>query len=305
MDLFGKKKLEDHIQEIESNLAKLQNDKDELMRTLEKREDKIRKLTSACQEVNLALKLAEQKTACSSVPIPSSPSEEETHKPAGLKLSLREMEKMQKRLQACRSPEDDLLTAYISDLASIPPDLKNSVDSVKSERGWIVFQSPQLFTLLLVPPFPITESSTSIDGTFHLEFLREMMETPVLVISAHAGETFLGVALDKDGFEAKEFVESPVKEKHSKGGWSQKRFERLREEDIKNHIDTVQEKLSELMGKYRSLVQFAVLGGDENILKQIASAVGLPVIGRRLDRLSEQKPEKLLEEVYGFTCYHI
>jgi hypothetical protein len=305
LDLFGKKKLEDHIQEMESYLAQMQDDKDELMRTLEKREDKIRKLTSAYQEANLALKLAQQKTASPSVSIPAAPSEEEMHKLVGLKLSLREMEKMQKRLQACRSPEDDLLNAYISDLGCIPPDLKKAVESVKSDTGWIVFQSPQLFTLLLVPPFPIMESSTNLDSIFHLDLLREMIETPVLVVSAHAGETFLGVALDKEGFQAKEFVESPVKEKHSKGGWSQKRFERLREEDIKNHIDTVLEKLSELMGKYRSLVRFAVLGGDENMLKQIAPAVGLPVIARRLDRLNEQKPEQLLEEVYGFTCYHI
>ena len=39
------------------------------MRTLEKREEKIRKLTSANQEANLALKAAEQKAAAAAVSI--------------------------------------------------------------------------------------------------------------------------------------------------------------------------------------------------------------------------------------------
>ena len=57
--------------------------------------------------------------------------------------------------------------------------------------------------------------------------------------------------MSREGFEVKELVETQVKEKHSKGGWSQKRFERLREEDIKNHLDAVQEKLAQLRGQIR------------------------------------------------------
>jgi len=102
-----------------------------------------------------------------------------------------------------------------------------------------------------------------------------------------------------------EFVQSQVKEKHSKGGWSQKRFERLREEDIKNHIDEVLQKLSELAAKYGSVVRYAVLGGDQSMIKQIAPAVTLPIVERRLERHDEKRLDKLLDEVYGFTIYRI
>ena len=85
------------------------------------------------------------------------------------------------------------------------------------------------------------------------------MNTPALIVSAHAGDTFLGVAMSRAGFEVMELVESQVKEKHSKGGWSQKRFERLREEDIKNHLDLILEKLAQLESKYGSIVKYAVL----------------------------------------------
>ena len=63
VDLFGKKKLDDRILELQAALAKLEGEKEELLRTLEKREERIRKLSSANQEANLALKAAEQKAA--------------------------------------------------------------------------------------------------------------------------------------------------------------------------------------------------------------------------------------------------
>jgi hypothetical protein len=310
VDLFGKKKLEDRIIELESGILELEKGKDELIHTLEKREEKIRKLTSANQEANLALKAALLRTAASlAVPLPIAAPAKEDKKPAGIKFAPREMDKLIKRLKTCRSPEDDLLIAINADGvpndANLLSESEKAALAIKSKRGLIVLKYPQLFTLLLVPPFPIPESSFVLGNTFQLDWFQEMMETPVLVVSAHAGATFLGVAYSKEGFEIEEFVESQVKEKHSKGGWSQKRFERLREEDIKNHLDSVLEKLSELLGKYRSVVRFAICGGDENLLKQIIPAIGMPVIERRLERHNERPKDGLLEEIYGFTCYHI
>ncbi len=177
--------------------------------------------------------------------------------------------------------------------------------SIKSQRGRMILYYPQLFALLLIPPFPIQEKASWEASTFQLDLISEMMETPVLVVSAHAGDTFLGVAMSREGFEVKEFVESQVKEKHSKGGWSQKRFERLREEDVKNHVDAVLEKLSLILGKYGTIVKYAVLGGDESLIRQIAPSIGLPLVERRLEPHDEKHLDSLLEGVYGFTCYRI
>ncbi len=307
VDLFGKKKLDDRVRELEASLSEAKEEKEELLATLEKRDDKIRRLTSAYQEANVALKAAEQRTASAQAKPEAEKCEEP--KPEGTKLSPREFERLIKRLLILRSPEDDLLTAYISNHAAmpsgLPPEAEKLIGALGSGRGWAVLHCPQLFTLILKPPFSLTESTLSVGGVFQLEPLREMMETPVLVISAHAGDTFLGISLNKEGFEAEELVESQVKEKHSKGGWSQKRFERLREEDIKNHIEGVMERLAELKRKYGSVVKLAVLGGDQSILKQIAPAVGLPVVERRLERHDEKRLDKLRDEVYGFTCYRV
>ncbi|MDM7913329.1 MAG: Vms1/Ankzf1 family peptidyl-tRNA hydrolase [Methanotrichaceae archaeon] len=307
VDLFGKKKLDDRIRELEASLLEAQKKTEELLATLEKRDEKIKKLTSAYQEANVALKAAEQRTASAQAKPEAEKCEE--LKPQGTKLSPREFERLARRLLILRSPEDDLLTAYISNHAALPsglpPEAKKLIGALGSERGWAVLHCPQLFTLILKPPLPLTESSISVSGVFQLDLLKEMMETPVLVISAHAGDTFLGVSLNIEGFEAKELVESQVKEKHSKGGWSQKRFERLREEDIKKHVENVIETLGKMKRMYGSVVKLAVLGGDPVLLKQIAPAVGLPVVERRLERHDEKRLDRLRDEVYGFTCYRV
>ena len=309
VDLFGKKKLDDRILELQAALAKLEGEKVELLRTLEKREEKIRRLSSANQEANLVLKAAEQKAAALTTPAPTAVERCEEQKPKARKLSLREMDLLMERLKACRSPKDDLLVAFypgpVPEDDALPSQIKKAASAIKSQRGGIILHCPQLFTLQLIPPFPISESYFREGSAFALDLMRDMMDTPILVVSAHAGETFLGVALDREGFEAEEQVESSVMGKHSKGGWSQKRFERLREEDIKSHLDMVQEKLAELMGKYKTLLKYAVLSGEESLIRQIAPAIDLPVVERRLERHDDRKTKELLEEVYGFACYRI
>ena len=315
VDLFGKKKLEDRIAELQAALSKLQGEKEQLLSTLEKRDEKISKLAAANQQANLALKAAEQRAAATAAttlaPVQAAPVAEacEGQKPKARVLSMREMDGLIERLRACRSPRDDLLSAYYTGPAAeeeaLPAAIRKASSAVRSRRGSIVLHSPLLFSLLLVPPFPVQEIHSREGSTFALDPLVEMMETPVLILSIHAGETFIGVALSREGFEAEEMVESSVMGKHSKGGWSQKRFERLREEEVKGHADLVAERLAGLMGRYRTLLKYAVVSGDEGLIRQIAPAIGLPLVERKLSRLGGRKAKELLDEVYGFYCYRI
>lgn len=316
VDLFGKKKLEDHIAELQASLAKLQGEKEQLLSTLEKRDEKISKLAAANQQANLALKAAEQRAAAAATaaatPTPAAAPEAEAwegHKPKSRVLSMREMDGLMERLRACRSPREDLLAAYYTGNAAedeaLPPAIRKASSTVRSRRGGIILHSPQLFTLLLIPPFPVRESLRREGSAFALDPLEEMMETPVLVLSVHAGETFIGVALSREGFEAEERVESSVMGKHSKGGWSQKRFERLREEEVRGHADLVAERLADLMDRYKTLLKYAVVSGDEGLIRLIAPAIGLPLVERNLSRLEGRKAKELLDEVYGFSCYRI
>ncbi len=63
VDFFGKKRLEERIIELEEAIAVQEREREELVRTLEKRDEKIKRLTSANQEANIALKALERKAA--------------------------------------------------------------------------------------------------------------------------------------------------------------------------------------------------------------------------------------------------
>jgi len=312
VDLFGKKKLEERILELEAERSRLEGEKEDLLRTLEKRDERIRKLSALAQEASLALKAAEQRAAAQAASPLAFQSETKppvAQKAEGRKLGLREVDLLLEKLQALRSPREDLLAAYypgtFPEDAAIPEPLRKAASAIKSRRGGIILHCPQLFSMLLIPPFPIKESHSHEGAAFFLDPIQEMMATSVLVVSAHAGDTFLGVSLSRDKFEAAETVESSVMGRHSKGGWSQKRFERLREEDVKAHVDLVREKLEALLSRYRPLLHYAVLSGEEALVRQIASFVDLPLVERALPRIDSKETNLLLDEVYGFVCYRM
>jgi len=307
VDLLGKKKLEEEIERLRTRVKDLEEENGSLSLQIERREDKIRKLTSASQETSLALKAAEQRIAAVQ--------EREEGKGERIEaaakersysrvLKPKEIERLLDRLEACRSPQDDLLSAYIASGSAagqnLPIEVGDMVKRADSDRGVAIFSDPYLFTIALVPPFPLKNDESIWAGSFKTGPLREMLDTPVLVVAAHAGETLLGVALGGEGFAEHAVVKSTVKEKHTKGGWSQKRFERLREEDIRQHADLVRERLARLLEGYRSLPAYAVVSGDPALVKMIAPALDLPVLEAKTGRFDRKNPDELLEEIYGF-----
>jgi hypothetical protein len=306
VDLFGKKKYEEQISELESRVISLSKDKEDLTHGLEKREETIKKLRSSYQEAVLAKKAAEQKAI--SIEAMSAIFCEEPQKPKdpihlGQKMRPMEMQKLLKRLQSIRSSDDDLLSAYQDNSSGLPRELANLVESIRSDRTMAILHCPHIFSLILVPQLPLKGTPIIMGSNFHLDPLREILETPVLVISAHAGDTFLGFSLTSNGFEMQEIVESQIKEKHSKGGWSQKRFERLREEEIESHARAVIGSLEEMTRKCRSIARYAVLGGDPALAKRILPAIDLPVVEKRLEKHDRERPEKVLDDIYSFMCY--
>lgn len=312
VDLLGKKKLEEEIERLRSRVRELQEENGALALQIERREDKIRKLSAASQETSLALKAAEQRIA-SLLERDGRQDEKEEDEDGEMPrrdasssrlLKPRETERLLDRLDGCRSPRDDLLSAYLipgSTGEGLPPEVGEVVKRAGSGRGVAVFSDPLLFTIALVPPFPLKEEETAWAGSFRTGPLREILDAPVLVVAAHAGETLLGLALGRDGFAEKAVVKSTVKEKHTKGGWSQKRFERLREEDIRQHADLVVERLPEILKDRRSIPARAVVSGDPALLKMIVPSLQLSVTEAKIGRFDRKNPDEILEEVYAFV----
>ena len=316
VDLLGKKKLEEEIERLRSRVRELQEENGALALQIERREDKIRKLSAASQETSLALKATEQRIASLLERDGKEDEKEEEDEDGEMPrrdasssrlLKPRETERLLDRLDGCRSPGDDLLSAYLipgSAGEHLPPEVGYLVKRAGSERGVAVFSDPLLFTIALVPPFPLKEEEeeeTAWAGSFRTGPLRETLDAPVLVVAAHAGETLVGLALGRDGFAEKAVVKSTVKEKHTKGGWSQKRFERLREEDIRQHADLVVERLHDILKDRRSIPARAVVSGDPALLKMIVPSLQLSVTEAKIGRFDRKNPDEILEEVYAFV----
>jgi peptide subunit release factor 1 (eRF1) len=99
-------------------------------------------------------------------------------------------------------------------------------------------------------------------------------------------------------------VRSSVKAKHGKGGFSQRRFERLREEDIAHHVEKVRGVLNEFKGQPDRII----LCGDLLLAEEIVKGAELPAtpVSRKIDaRIDTKKPENILREILSYRRYRL
>ncbi|HOT06920.1 MAG: peptide chain release factor 1 [Methanosaeta sp. PtaB.Bin039] len=312
MDLFGKRK-EEQIRELQSRTIQLEKDKADLIETLQKRDEKIKRLSRDFQEAQVRCKEAESRIAARERFNQAGQDTESQEMAAasvqgGRVLGIREIQLLAERLDEMRLSRADLLSASLTeeglaDFADLPPPAQKLLSRVRPKRGAILFHCPHLFSLVLIPPFPVTRDQVSSGQGFNLKPLREILDTPVLMLSLHAGESVIGVSLSWQGFEALEVVKSQVMGRHSKGGWSQRRFERLREEDVKNHASEVLEALRPVLQRYRPLLRLAVVSGDSILVGMVEPEVQLPILQRRMEQHDYKKKAEMLDELYGFLSY--
>lgn len=176
---------------------------------IERRDEKIRKLTAAAQETSLALKAAEQRLAALRdqgdgggdwhATATKEPAKSRTLRP-------REVERLLERLDAVRSPKEDLLSAYVASgstaAQSLPIEVADLARRAVSDRGGRRLLRPPHLHHRPSAPFPIKKDVTAFASSFRTGPLREMLEIPVLAVAAHAGETLLGLALGRGGISS-------------------------------------------------------------------------------------------------------
>jgi 6-phosphogluconate dehydrogenase len=90
--------------------------------------------------------------------------------------------------------------------------------------------------------------------------------------------------------------------KHAKGGWSQKRFQSLVEEDVKHHADKVRTALAPMIEKNRDL-QWVIAGGEGKLVKMILEGYDYPVIMKSMDMFSNS--DQMLKDVMSLRLYGI
>ncbi|MCC4766659.1 peptide chain release factor-like protein [Methanosarcina sp. DH1] len=235
-------------------------------------------------------------------------------------LSLQAIQAYISKLKSFHAPADGLLTAYLPSgtrlsgvisekvLERVEEENLTLLDRLETETGLVLFYDiHRMICEAIAPPFPVTSSSWQLGDSFEVSLLEEILNKDyrMLVLVLHAGESFIGFAPDARVFDTEELIRSSVKEKHSKGGFSQRRFERLREEDIAHHMDKVIEALDRVLEENK-LIDCVILSGDFQLIGEIRKRLpfNLEIIEKPSDiRVEKSGGEEILRTVLSSRRY--
>jgi peptide subunit release factor 1 (eRF1) len=142
--------------------------------------------------------------------------------------------------------------------------------------GRVLFHG-QTLSFAVIPPFPLAGSGTM--AGFDTAPLRELLtrERTLGVVLVRLGGYSVG--LYRDGaFVSTKTGGRFVKNRHRKGGQSQRRFERIREGQIREHFDDVGKVVADLLLPEAGAIDHVVLGGDRHTVQSWLKRSPLPPV---------------------------
>ena len=306
----------EELNSLKARIAEREEENRKLLLQLERRDEKTRKTIAARQDVDRELNEARQRLSSLENEL------QKLKKESSSELSFRfseslsghKLDEVLALLGSVQSKTPALVTVYLAGddtLKDIPHDIVSLLDSsaaymiekIGTSTGKAIFyDTNQIVKLVLIPVIPISHSEGVLGKRFNLEPLKKSLEfDKMLVLNAHAGETFFGI-VEADTFVEHEIVRSSVMGKHSKGGWSQKRFQSLVEEDVKHHADKVRAALLPLVDKHKD-IQYVIASGEGKLIKMILEGYNYPLVIKSMDAGSNT--EQVLREVMAVRVYGI
>ncbi len=307
----GKEKLEE-ITRLQSDLAELEADNNRLKIQLEKCKETQRNAVSSKQIAEEALNKAEARITTLTEQLQSQATEEEHISiPVPVYLNLHESRQMLSILGSMRSVKHTFITMYLPqnykmeniDRGFLQHFNEKSIqimEKLESPTGIIVFHDiDDLVFEIILPPLPIAKHHFSINEKFYVDELDQILkgETSVLIVIVHAGESFIGYTEDGEYLITSQIIRSSVKAKHTKGGFSQRRFERLRDEDIAHHVEKVLIAIARVLEDVGQEPDYILMGGDIQLARAALENVDLKgmVIEHSLDiHIGKNDPDSIL-----------
>ncbi len=320
----GKEELENEINRLQSHILELELDVNTANIRHEKSAASEKKAIAAKQEAEESLKSIEVKLRT----LEHELEKQRTEAPGELffthvdQFSKQRTEEFISSVSSLNYSAGSLLTVHVAakeQLSSIKDHEKllERIDSeslvliekVPSSTGFVLFYSPDhMVNELIIPPLPLKKSywntGNYFDTTSAIESLNEDVRVCVLV--AHAGESFVGLSVDLMEFDSFQVIKSSVKAKHTKGGFSQRRFERLRDEDIAHHIDKVKASLKGLLEEFEDSIDYLILAGDPQLAKEITTDIppGIEQVFSSSDiRIEKNNVSDILKQILIYRRY--
>jgi peptide subunit release factor 1 (eRF1) len=150
------------------------------------------------------------------------------------------------RLASFQGGPESVLTAYVD--GDVPQQVRDALDEraalvSRAEPCLVVTDDAGLVNVTLAvpaPPAPFTEWSDAV------ELDRSWLEpTGEYTLALVRSDLFAMAEYDGETQRAFYGFEGDLKSQHSKGGFSQARFERLRDEQIETHVERCREAMAE------------------------------------------------------------
>jgi peptide subunit release factor 1 (eRF1) len=304
--ISGKGQFELEIDRLNSRIVKLESDLQSAKTQLEKKESLARQAVADKQEAEACLnqEFIRIQTLSHELEKIRAESPEKLEFRGTETLSPSAAQAYLYKLSSFHSPAEDLLTVYLPYGTTFSGVLSAKIldligektitllERLERETGLVIYYDlHRIICEAIVPPIPISSPAWQLGNSFETSFLKETLSKNyrILILILHAGESFIGFAPDAQIFDTRELIRSSVKEKHSKGGFSQRRFERLREEDIAHHVGKVLEALDKVLEE-NPLIDFVIMSGDPLLIKEVQRR--LPLNLEIIEKPSDIKVEK-------------
>ncbi len=256
--------LEQKVEELEQRLEDEKEEKNRWKNRFEAEEERRKELSRKKQEAEEKLNRLKDRQEKGS---DTSQKEEKRHK--GFEtLDYESTRGLLDKLSTIESVKGELVSIYspreLEDHSDLR-DIKNSVtkqqySKIQGEKGVVAFIDDDLGSFILKLA-PFYNENFAVGKSFDINSLNKFFESEKYFVLVSAGETY--VYREENGdYEELKSLKSRINREHGKGGFSQGRFERKRDEQIDKHINEVEEFLEGLDGEI-------YLRGERNLCKQL------------------------------------
>lgn len=261
---------EAEIEKLEEHISELEDEKQSWKNRFESEKDRRKDLSRKKQKAEEELNRLKDKLRNSESGEKESDSEENKEKEVFESVSFGKARDILEKLDSMESRDGDLVTVYspkkVEDLEDLRG-LKNSVSAgqfseLKDLDSFVAFLDQDTGnTVLKMSPF--FSSKFVLEEFFDIADLLEFFNSEKYWVVVSAGKT--KVYREEAGeIEEVESIKSRVDREHSKGGFSQGRFERKRDEQIEGHVKQVKKELGDFDEDNLYLL------GDEKLCEELS-----------------------------------
>jgi len=260
--------------ELKARIEELADEKHHLERQLEAESDRRADAVSDKQAAEERVNRLEDRIAELEDRVERSQEREERDREPRRAESLRgdRLNSVLDRLESVETGREGALSAAITDDNTLPDAVTTAVDD--DSVGVIRGAAPTLYytddagivSVALRPPI-MPDAVTAWDERFTID--REWFQPVGRLVFAVVRADVCAVGVYEDGERVDvEGFESSVKSEHSKGGFSQRRFERIRDEQINDHLNDAADLIETLIAD--SDPDRVVLTGEQAVVGELA-----------------------------------